>query len=76
MELPSLETIKRFVAAGAGITILPRLCLERELAEGSLVSLRLEGTPIGQTLRVVLRRSPTPSPMAEAFLAILSQKFQ
>ena len=75
MELPSIETIKRFVSAGSGIAILPRLCLERELAEGSLVCPGLKGMPIGRDIRVAYRRSRMASTLAGGFLALLNQRF-
>jgi len=75
MELPSIETIKRFVAAGSGIAILPRLCLERELAEGSLVCPGMKGMPIGRDIRVAYRRSRLPSNLAAGFLSLLNQRF-
>ena len=40
-ELWSFENIKSFVLVGAGIAIVPRITVEEELAEGSLVEIRL-----------------------------------
>ena len=75
MELPSLEAIKRFVASGVGVTILPRVCLASEVAEGRLASPPLKGTPIGRDIRVVFRPSRNRSPLATDFLALLNQRF-
>jgi len=39
MEMPTIESIKRFVQMGMGVAIVPRMCvtweLEQRLAEGS-----------------------------------------
>ena len=75
MELPSLEALKRFVAAGAGFAILPRLALGRELAEGSLASPRLKGIPIARDIRVAYRRSRAQSNLAGSFLSLLSRRY-
>jgi len=76
MELPGLETLKRFVAMGSGVAILPRLCLERELKEGTLVSPRMKSPAIGRDIRVAYRRSRTPSPLAGDFLDLLMRRFK
>jgi DNA-binding transcriptional LysR family regulator len=75
MELSSLETIKDFVKGGDGIAILPRMCCERELAAGELVSPPVRGLAIGRDIRVVFPRSHTHSPAAAAFLALLGRHF-
>jgi DNA-binding transcriptional LysR family regulator len=75
MELSSLETIKDFVKAGDGIAILPRMCCERELAAGELVSPQVRGMAIGRDIRVVFPRARTHSPAATAFLALLGRHF-
>lgn len=76
MELPSLESIKRFVAAGAGIAILPRICLERELKDGSLVAPRMKSQPIGRDIRVAWRRTRGASPLAGDFLDQTTRRFK
>ncbi len=75
LELPGLEAIKRFVTSGAGVTILPRLCLGRELGEGLLVSPPIKATPIGRDIRVAFRRSRARSPLADAFLDLLARRY-
>ncbi len=76
MELPSLEAIKRFVAAGAGIAILPRLCLERELQDGTLVAPRMKSHPIGRDIRMAWRRTRGASPLAGDFLDQAARRFK
>ena len=75
MELPSLEAIKHFVACGAGVTILPRICAEKELLEGSLISPPMKVQPIDRDIRVAFRRSRKPSILGAAFLTMLLGRF-
>lgn len=75
MELPSLEAIKRFVASGSGISILPRLCVEGELADGSLASPALRSEAIGRDIRVAHRKDRDVSRAGAAFLALLKERY-
>lgn len=75
MELPTLETIKRFVASGMGVAILPRMCLEAELASGTLRALPLPGPPIARDIRVAHRHAPGRSAAAQAFLNLVQARF-
>jgi DNA-binding transcriptional LysR family regulator len=75
MELSSLETIKDFVRAREGLAILPRLCLEKELAAGTLVSPPVRGMVIGRDVRLVFRESRTHSPAGAAFLDLVNQAY-
>jgi DNA-binding transcriptional LysR family regulator len=75
MELSNLETIKDFVKAGDGLAILPRMCLDRELASGDLFSPRVRGMAIGRDIRVVYPKDRTQSPAAAAFLGVLGRRF-
>ncbi|HUK66029.1 MAG TPA: LysR family transcriptional regulator [Anaeromyxobacteraceae bacterium] len=66
MEMSSVEVIKRLVELGLGVAIVPGAAVERELAEGVVAVLRLEGLP-GRSLGLV---TPATLPLpraAEAF---------
>jgi DNA-binding transcriptional LysR family regulator len=71
VELPSLEAIKRFVEAGNGIALVPGLTVEKELAAGALVRLRIKELQIERKLRLVYRRQATLSHAAVAFLKVV-----
>ena len=73
IEMPTIESIKRFVQMGLGVAIVPRMCVDEELERGSLVSVPVEDLTYGRTLWVTHRRGMTFSPAAAAFLAILHQ---
>jgi LysR family hydrogen peroxide-inducible transcriptional activator len=65
----SLATLVQMVAAGLGVTLLPRLALDVENRRGGLVVRPFDGEPPGRDLVLVWRRSaalaPTAGPVAE-----------
>jgi DNA-binding transcriptional LysR family regulator len=71
VELPSLEAIKRFVAMGNGVALVPGLTVERELADGALVRVRIKELQIERKLRLVYRRHASLSHAALAFLKVV-----
>jgi DNA-binding transcriptional LysR family regulator len=71
VELPSLEAIKRFVEMGNGVALVPGLTVEKEIASGSLVRVRIKELQIERKLRLVYRRQATLSHAAVAFLKVV-----
>lgn len=71
VELPSLEAIKRFVAMGNGVALVPGLTVERELASGELVKVPVEELRFERRLRLVHARRSTLSHAAVAFLKVV-----
>jgi len=72
MELDNIETIKRSVEAGLGISILPAPALVHERRGGSLVGRRLAESPILRPIGVIRHRRREESAAAQAFLDLLS----
>lgn len=68
VELPSLEAIKRFVAMGNGVALVPGLTVSNELARGELVQVQVPELRIERRLLIVHRRNATLSHAAQAFL--------
>jgi len=68
IELPTIEAIKRFVAMGNGVALVPNLTVARELASGDLVRVPVDELEMKRVLRLVHRRQATLSYAAEAFL--------
>jgi DNA-binding transcriptional LysR family regulator len=68
VELPSLEAIKRFVAMGNGVALVPGLTVRDELARGELVQVQVQELRIERQLLLVHRRNATLSRAAQAFL--------
>jgi DNA-binding transcriptional LysR family regulator len=68
VELPTIEAIKRFVAMGNGVALVPHLTVARELDSGDLVRVPVDELEMKRVLRLVHRRQATLSYAAEAFL--------
>jgi DNA-binding transcriptional LysR family regulator len=71
IELPTIEAIKRFVAMGNGVALVPHLAVARELETGDLVRVPVDGLEMRRVLRLVYRRQATLSYAANAFLQTL-----
>jgi len=74
MELASIETIKRFVSIGMGISIVPRLCISKEIEEGSLRALTIRDARLKRQLGLIYNKQRYQSQTARAFLALISDK--
>jgi DNA-binding transcriptional LysR family regulator len=68
IELPTIEAIKRFVALGDGVALVPHLSVARELETGDLVRVAVDELEMKRVLRLVHRRQTTLSYAARAFL--------
>jgi DNA-binding transcriptional LysR family regulator len=68
IELPTIEAIKRFVAMGNGVALVPHLTVARELESGDLVRVAVDELEMKRVLRLVHRRQATLSYAARAFL--------
>jgi len=71
IELPTIEAIKRFVAMGNGVALVPHLTVARELEIGDLVRVTVDELEMRRVLRLVHRRQATLSYAATAFLHTL-----
>ena len=67
----NIENIKRAVEVGAGVALLPRPTLEREIASGSLAASPLRDHPLGRPLAIVHRGESTLGLAGLRFLATL-----
>jgi len=70
IELPTLQAIKRFVAMGNGVALLPAISVENELARGELVRIPVRELRLHRKLRLVYRKSASLSHAARAFLKV------
>jgi len=71
IELPTIEAIKRFVALGNGVALVPHLTVGRELETGDLVQVKVDELDVRRVLRLVHRRQASLSYAAKAFLNTL-----
>jgi len=68
-ESAQIETLQAMVAAGLGVTLVPRIATETERRPAP-VFLRLDGEPITRTLVLAWRRDRHLSAAAHGFLAV------
>ena len=71
VELPSLEAIKRFVALGNGVALVPQLTVELDIASGRLVRVPVPELQFERKLRLVHRKHASLSHAAVAFLKVV-----
>lgn len=69
LELPTLDAIKRLVAAGVGVALMPRRVAEAEVARGEVVALRVAELRVPRSIFLVHRGAGALSHAARAFLA-------
>jgi DNA-binding transcriptional LysR family regulator len=71
IELPTVESIKRFVAMKKGLAIIPRMCAEHEIERGDLCELRLKQMHIERRLYLVYRQDRPLSAAARELVAVI-----
>lgn len=71
VQLPSIEAIKKFVAARKGVALLPAICVEAEVARGELAALPVRELRFERKLRLVHLRGVSLSYPARAFLNVV-----
>ncbi|HUE88445.1 MAG TPA: LysR family transcriptional regulator [Vicinamibacterales bacterium] len=70
VEMPTIEAIKKFVATGHGVALLPAIAVESELSRGELVRVRVAELSFERPVRVVWRKAGVLSHAAAAFLQV------
>jgi LysR family transcriptional regulator, low CO2-responsive transcriptional regulator len=74
LEVKSTETIKQAVIAGMGVAFLSGHTVSRELRDGSLVLLDVQGFPVMHHWYLVQRRTKRLPPVAQAFREFLMEE--
>jgi DNA-binding transcriptional LysR family regulator len=57
------------VLDGLGITVISRLAVERDLAEGRLIAVEVDGAVLARDFSLVRHAGRTPSRVSEGFVA-------
>jgi len=70
VEMPTTEAIKKFVAMGNGVALIPSICVEAEVARGELVRIPVPELAFERKLRLVWRKNASLSHAARAFLQV------
>jgi DNA-binding transcriptional LysR family regulator len=71
LEFDNMETMKRAVEAGAGVSILPKPCVDREIALGSLAVASFGDAALCRSLGIIHRRDRHLSLLARQFVDLL-----
>ena len=73
MEFDNTETIKRAVEINAGVALLPRPTVDREVQSGALVALPLAGVELTRPIGIIQRRGKELGQTASRFRQLLLQ---
>jgi len=71
MEFDNIETIKRSVEIGAGVSIVPLPSVQREVQSGALVQVNFTDKSFYRALGVIVRSKQPLSPAARKFIELL-----
>jgi DNA-binding transcriptional LysR family regulator len=74
IEMPTLESIKIFVEMKEGVAIVPRMCVEREVAQGLLRALRIRQMRVVRKLYLVYRQDRPLTAAAQELVEIIRRK--
>ena len=75
MELASVESIKKFVGAGLGISLLSRSYAQMETKSGVLKLIPLQGTKLVRKLGLVYRTDRELSRAAQGFAEVVASRY-
>ena len=72
VEMPTVESIKILVQRNEGVAFLPKLCVEQELASGTLKMVRVNEMVVNRDIRLVYPAKRALSHAAQAFLEVVA----
>lgn len=68
LEIGLQQSVRVAVLDGLGITVISRLAVDRDLAEGRLVAVEVEGAVLARDFSLVRHAGRTPSRVSEGFV--------
>ena len=74
VELPTIESIKLLVEMKKGVAIVPHMCVEREVARGTLHELRIKQMQVTRKLYLVYRRDRPLTAAAQELVEIIRRR--
>jgi DNA-binding transcriptional LysR family regulator len=72
-EFDNIETIKRSVEAGIGVSILPQNTVKNEVKARTLASIPFSDGPYTRSIGIIHRKGHELTPTARAFIELLTQ---
>lgn len=73
LEFSSIGAIKECVAIGLGMSIMPRIAVEQELAQGRIVEIPWRGPHLGIKTQMLVHRDKWISPALKVFLQLAEE---
>jgi DNA-binding transcriptional LysR family regulator len=74
IEMPTIESIKRFVQMGMGVAIVPRMCVQWEIERGWMKEVKVRQLSIPRHLYLISRRGARLPHAAAELVRILKQE--
>ena len=71
VEMPTIDAIKKFVAEGHGVALLPAIAVQGELDRGELVRVLVPELAFERPVRLIYRKGGAMSQAAAAFLTVV-----
>ena len=71
LAFDNIETIKRAIEIGSGVSLLPEPTVAREIAAGTLVQIPIEQIALARPLGIIHRRDRKLSETAQQFIQLL-----
>jgi DNA-binding transcriptional LysR family regulator len=73
MEFDNTETIKRAIEIDAGVSLLPKPTVDREVSAGTLSAVALSGEPLVRPIGIICRRGKELGKTAQRFMQLLQE---
>src|SRR5580698_8060685 len=74
VEMPTIESIKRFVQMGMGVAIVPRMCVHWEIEHGWLKEIKIRQLNMPRHLYIISRRGARLPHTATEFMRLLKSE--
>jgi DNA-binding transcriptional LysR family regulator len=74
LAFDNIETIKRAIEIGSGVSLLPEPTIAREIAAGTLVQVPIEDISLARPLGIIHRRDRKLSETAQQFIQLLQSQ--
>jgi DNA-binding transcriptional LysR family regulator len=71
VEMPTLETIRRFVQSNEGVAFLPRMCVQKDVANGALREVAVKELHVERKVRLLHAKGRSLSHAAQAFVRLV-----
>lgn len=74
VEMPTVETIRKLVQRNEGVAFLPHMCVEQEVASGTLCEIRVPELNVERKIRLAYPARRALSHAGRAFLEVVGAK--